>query len=253
MKKKMLSLALAAALLAGATVPAMAAGSAGTANNAVLPATENSFVASPAGGQDARSDDEEIEIVTDNVVTGGYIRQRGTAESRPLEQIDYPVIKITTLAMSAPSNDKIDAANPGATGDQKAGMMTESGLTYGKNDTVNETADRYYAAETTGDFVDNYSLSFFDNLVTVVEGNLENYSAVQIADISANSLALGTGKDVRLTFSAPGVKTNSRVMVARIRNGSMEFIPSTAGSGTISFDVHPSSLGTFVLLVRGEQ
>lgn len=71
MKKKMLSLALAAALLAGATVPAMAAGSAGTANNAVLPATENSFVASPAGGQDARSDDEEIEIVTDNVVTGG--------------------------------------------------------------------------------------------------------------------------------------------------------------------------------------
>ena len=253
MKKKMLSLALAATLLAGVTVPAMAAGSAGTANSAVLPVTENSFVGSPSGGQDARSDDEEIEIVTDNVVTGGYIRQRGTAESRPLEQIDYPVIKITTLAMSAPSNDKIDAANPGATGDQKAGMMTESGLTYGKNDTVNETADRYYAAETTGDFVDNYSLSFFDNLVTVVEGNLENYSAVQIADISANSLALGTGKDVRLTFSAPGVKTGSRVMVARIRNGSMEFIPSTAGSGTISFDVHPSGLGTFVLLVRGEQ
>ena len=100
--------------------------------------------------------------------------------------------------------------------------------------------------------MDNYSLSFFDNLVTVVEGNLENYSAVQIADISANSLALGTGKDVRLTFSAPGVKTGSRVMVARIRNGSMEFVPSTAGSGTISFDVHPSNLGTFVLLVRGE-
>ena len=252
MKKKMLSLALAAAMLVGAAVPAVAAGSAGTANSAVLPVTENSFVGSPSGGQDARSDDEEIEIVTDNVVTGGYIRQRGTAESRPLEQIDYPVIKITTLAMSAPSNDKIDAANPGATGDQKAGMMTESGLTYGKNDTVNETADRYYAAETTGDFVDNYSLSFFDNLVTVVEGNLENYSAVQIADISANSLALGTGKDVRLTFSAPGVKTGSRVMVARIRNGSMEFVPSTAGSGTISFDVHPSNLGTFVLLVRGE-
>lgn len=253
MKKKMLSLALAAALLAGTTVPAMAAGSAGTANSAVLPVTENSFVASPSGGQDARSDDEEIEIVTDNVVTGGYIRQRGTAEPRPLEQIDYPVIKITTLAMSESSNDKIDAANPGATGGQKAGMMTESGLTYDKNDTVNETADRYYAAETTGDFVDNYNLSFFDNLVTVVEGNLEKYSAVQIADISANSLALGTGKDVRLTFSAPGVKTGSRVMVARIRNGSMEFIPSTADSGTISFDVHPSSLGTFVLLVRGEQ
>lgn len=253
MKKKMLSLALAAAMLVGAAVPAVAVRSSAGADGHVMEQYPTQpFVGSPSGGQDAQSDNQEIEIVTDNVVTGGYIRQRGTAEPRPLEQINYPVIKITTLAMSAPSNDKIDAANPGATGDQKAGMMTESGLTYGKNDTVNETADRYYAAESTGDFVDNYSLSFFDNLVTVVEGNLENYSAVQIADISANSLALDTGKDVRLTFSAPGVKTNSRVMVARIRNGSMEFIPSTAGSGTISFDVHPSSLGTFVLLVRGE-
>lgn len=253
MKKKMLSLALAAVMLVGAAVPAVAVrSSAGADGNVMEQYPTQPFVGSPSGGQDAQSDNQEIEIVTDNVVTGGYIRQRGTAEPRPLEQINYPVIKITTLAMSAPSNDKIDAANPGATGDQKAGMMTESGLTYGKNDTVNETADRYYAAESTGDFVDNYSLSFFDNLVTVVEGNLENYSAVQIADISANSLALDTGKDVRLTFSAPGVKTNSRVMVARIRNGSMEFIPSTAGSGTISFDVYPSNLGAFVLLVRGE-
>lgn len=252
MKKKMISLALAAALLVGATVPAMAADRTGK-DRVVSLDPDQDFIGSPSGGQDTQSDDEEIEVVTDNVVTGGYILRKGTAEPRPLEQIDYPVIKITTLSMSAQANANVDAANPGASGDQKAGMMTESGLTYDKNDTVNETADRYYAAESTGDFVDNYSLSFFDNLVTVVEGNLKNYSAVQIADISANSLALGTGKDVRLTFSAPGVKTGSRVMVARIRNGSMEFIPSTAGSGTISFDVHPSSLGTFVLLVRGEQ
>ena len=82
--------------------------------------------------------------VTDNVVTGGYILRKGTAEPRPLEQIDYPVIKITTLSMSAQANANVDAANPGASGDQKAGMMTESGLTYGKNASVNETADRLF-------------------------------------------------------------------------------------------------------------
>ena len=252
MKKKMISLALAAALLAGATIPAVAVGSsAGVADETALTGVQP-FTASPSGGQKVQSDDEEIEVVTDNVVTGGYILRKGTAEPRPLEQIDYPVIKITTLNMSSTANASVDAANPGASSDQKAGMMTESGLTYGKNASVNETANRYSSAGSTGEFVDNYELSFFDNLVSMAEGNLENYSAIQIADISANSQARGSDKSVRLTFSAPGVKTGSRVMVARIRDGSMEFVNSSAGNGTISFDVDPGNLGTFVLLTRKE-
>lgn len=252
MKKKMISLALAAALLAGATIPAVAVGSsAGVADETALTGVQP-FTASPSLDPEVQSDDEEIEVVTDNVVTGGYILRKGTAEPRPLEQIDYPVIKITTLSMSAQANANVDAANPGASGDQKAGMMTESGLTYGKNASVNETADRYSSAGSTGEFVDNYELSFFDNLVSMAEGNLENYSAIQIADISANSQARGSDKSVRLTFSAPGVKTGSRVMVARIRDGSMEFVNSSAGNGTISFDVDPGNLGTFVLLTRKE-
>ena len=251
MKKKMISLALAAALLVEATVPAMAADRTGK-DRVVSLDPDQDFIGSPSGGQDAQSDDEEIEVVTDNVVTGGYILRKGTAEPRPLEQIDYPVIKITTLSMSAQANANVDAANPGASGDQKAGMMTESGLTYGKNASVNETADRYSSAGSTGEFVDNYELSFFDNLVSMAEGNLEKYSAIQIADISANSQARGSDKSVRLTFSAPGVKTGSRVMVARIRDGSMEFVNSSAGNGTISFDVDPGNLGTFVLLTRKE-
>lgn len=252
MKKKMISLALAAALLAGATIPAVAVGSsAGVADETALTGVQP-FTASPSLDPEVQSDDEEIEVVTDNVVTGGYILRKGTAEPRPLEQIDYPVIKITTLSMSAQANANVDAANPGASSDQKAGMMTESGLTYGKNASVNETADRYSSAGSTGEFVDNYELSFFDNLVSMAEGNLENYSAIQIADISANSQARGSDKSVRLTFSAPGVKTGSRVMVARIRDGSMEFVNSSAGNGTISFDVDPGNLGTFVLLTRKE-
>lgn len=252
MKKKMISLALTAALLAGATIPAVAAGSsAGVADETALTGVQP-FTASPSLDPEVQSDDEEIEVVTDNVVTGGYILRKGTAEPRPLEQIDYPVIKITTLSMSAQANANVDAANPGASSDQKAGMMTESGLTYGKNASVNETADRYSSAGSTGEFVDNYELSFFDNLVSMAEGNLENYSAIQIADISANSQARGSDKSVRLTFSAPGVKTGSRVMVARIRDGSMEFVNSSAGNGTISFDVDPGNLGTFVLLTRKE-
>lgn len=252
MKKKMISLALAAALLAGATIPAVAVGSsAGVADETALTGVQP-FTASPSLDPEVQSDDEEIEVVTDNVVTGGYILRKGTAEPRPLEQIDYPVIKITTLNMSSTANASVDAANPGASGDQKAGMMTESGLTYGKNASVNETADRYSSAGSTGEFVDNYELSFFDNLVSMAEGNLENYSAIQIADISANSQARGSDKSVRLTFSAPGVKTGSRVMVARIRDGSMEFVNSSAGNGTISFDVDPGNLGTFVLLTRKE-
>ena len=242
MKKKILSLVLAAALLAGATTSVMAA-----SGDTVEDPTKT-FVDSPSLTPDVKSDNEEIEVVTDNVVTGGYIRQKGLSEPRALEQIDYPVIKITTLNMSSRANSAVDSANPGASSDQKAGMMTESGLNYGKNASVNETADQYYRAESTGEFVDNYDLSFFDNLVAVAEDQLNDYSVIQIADISANTQAISSGKSVRLTFSAPGVKTGSRVMVGRIRNGSMEFVPATAGNGTISFDVYPGNLGTFVLM-----
>ena len=35
-----------------------------------------SFVGSPALDQDVESTEEQIEVVTDNVVTGGYIRQK---------------------------------------------------------------------------------------------------------------------------------------------------------------------------------
>lgn len=238
MKKKMISLVLAAALLVGTTIPAMAENS------------KDVFVSSPSGGQDAKSDNQEIEIITDNVVTGGYIQQKGRSEDRPLEQISYPVIKITTLSMSSKANAEVDAANPGATQEQKAGMMTQSGLTYEKNAKVNETAERYYTADTTSEFVEDYDLSFFDRIVSMAEGKLKNYSVIQMADISANALAVSTSQNVRLTLSAPGVKANSQVMVARIRNGSMEFVTAQAGNGTISFDVHPSSLGVFVLMTR---
>ena len=243
MKKKMFSLALAVALLAGATVPAMAVDGA---------ETDPSFVDSPSITTDVESGNDAIEIVTNNVVTGGYIRSKGTIESRPLNEIDYPTIKITTLDMSSQANAAVDAANPGATHEQKAGMMTSSGLSYGQNASVNETADRYRNAETTGEFVDNYQLGFFDNLVALAEGNLKGYSAIQIADISANHLAIGAGGNVLLTFSTPGVKVGSRVMVARINSGSMEFISASAGNGTISFDVQPSKLGTFVLMTRAQ-
>ena len=245
MKKKMISLALAAALLVVATVPAMAA-------NSGTETMTNDFISSPSGGQEAKSDDEEIEVATDNIVTGGYIRPKGVVENRPLEEIDYPVIKITTLNMSSKANAEVDASHPGATHSEKSGMMTQSGLNYGKNAQVNETAERYYAADTTSDFVDEYNLNFFDWAVSMAEGKLKDYSVIQMADISANTLAIGTSSNVRLTLSAPGVKTNSRVMVARICDGSMEFVASQAGNGTVSFGVNPSNLGVFVVLTRAK-
>lgn len=248
MKKQLVTLLTAAALMAGLTIPALAANRSTTAQ----PVPAGVFVESPTGGQTVVTDNEEIEVVTDNVVTGGYIRQKGSAEERALEQIDYPVVKVTTLSMSQSANAKVDASNPGATDAQKSGMMTESGLSYGENQQVNQTAERYYAAETTGAFVDGYDLSFFDNLVAVSQGNLNQYAVVQIVNVSANSLAAGTSQSVRLTFSAPGVKANSQVMVARIRNGSMEFISASAGNGTISFSVYPSDAGTYVLLKRAD-
>ena len=240
MKRKILSLLLTSLMLASLSFPVMA----------VTPLDD--FVDSPSVEPEASSDDD-IEVVTDNIVTGGYIRQKGLPEERALEQIDYPVIKITTLAMSKPANAKIDAANPGATHAQKAGMMTESGLSYGQNKRVNDTVDRYVGTSSTEDFVGSYEMGLFDKAVTKAESSMDNYRVIQVMDISANSLATGADKSsVTITMSAPGVKTGSRVMVARIRDNSMEFVASSAGNGTISFTVNPHNLGVYVLMVGAE-
>lgn len=255
MKKKIIGLALAATMLTGVTIPAIAAGNnVDAVDKAGLQDSNQTFVDSPSGGQDVGTDNEEIEVVTDNIVTGGYIFEIGTPEMRPLEQIDYPVIKVTTMAMSIPSNAKVDAANPDASAEQKAGMMTDSGLSYRQNATVNEVADNYYMSESVSEFIDNYQMSIFDKIVSMAERQMSDYSVIQIADISANSLASGSkNSDVRLTFKTPGIKVGSRVMVGRIRNGSLEFVSATAGNGTISFHVSPNNLGVFVLMTRVEQ
>lgn len=251
MKKKLVVLLVAMALMAGLTIPAVAVtGTTGTEANQVNTGDAEVFVASPSLGQKVETDNQKIEIVTDNVVTGGFIRPIGESETRPLEDIDYPVVKITTLAMSQAANAKLDASNPGATDSQKSSLMTESGVTYAKNDQVNETAERYYAAKSTSEFVDGYDMSFEDGIVAASRSNLKNYAVIQIADISANNLAISTNQTVRLTFSAPGVKANSKVMVAHIQNGSMEFVSASAGNSSISFSFNPNSMGTYVLMAR---
>ena len=116
MKRKILSLLLTSLMLASLSFPVMA----------VTPLDD--FVDSPSVEPEASSDDD-IEVVTDNIVTGGYNRQKGLPEERALEQVDYTVIKITTQDLSKPANAKMDATNPGATQAQKKGKLTESGLT----------------------------------------------------------------------------------------------------------------------------
>ena len=96
MKKKLLSALLAGVMLAGLAFSAAAVNEG--PDKELLPGQEQDSEMIPSPGIDptATTDDDEIEVVTDNVVTGGYILEKGTAEPRPLGQIDYPVIKITT-------------------------------------------------------------------------------------------------------------------------------------------------------------
>lgn len=236
MKKKMTSLFMAMALAANLAIPSMA-----------------SFVPSPTLTPQVETN-KQIEIVTDNVVTGGYILPKGTPETRPLHEIDYPVIKITTSALSISANDKIDAAHPTASADQKADMMTDSALTYKKNASVNEVVDRYYQVDTTKDFVDSYQMSILDKIATW-GSDLNHYNVVQIADISANQQAIevAAGKSIDLTFAVPGVTSGSRVKVAHVKGNSIEFISASANNSAITFKVNLNNLGTFVLMTYTDQ
>lgn len=243
MKKKFGSLFLTVALLANLAIPAMATTGPSSSPEIITKVTASN----------------EIEVVTDNYVTGGYLFEVGMPELRPLEQINYPVVKITTLKMSISANQKVDTENPGVSTAQKANIMTESALTYAGNNTVNNVAARYYNADGTGEFIDEYQMGFADRVVYSAKQKMNNYRVIQIVDISTNVQARSSDQNsVLLVFDTPGVKISSRVSVARIVDNSLEFVPASAGDGTISFTVTPSSkasdsLGTFVLMVYTEQ
>ena len=81
---------------------------------------------------------------------------------------------------------KVDAETPGASLNQKFGMMTEIGLNHRENDVINQVVDCYDGSDKTSDFVDNCQLSFF-------------------------------GKMAGLSFSAPGVKADGRVWFPVLR------------------------------------
>lgn len=234
--KKLVSLFIAAALAVNIAAPAMA-----------------TFTPSPTLTPEVETA-EKIEIVTDNVVTGGVILPKGTPETRPVDEIDYPVIKITTSALSVSANDKIDAEFPAASADQKADMITDSALTYKKNASVNEVVDRYYAADTTKAFIDSYQMSILDKIL-MWGVDLNQYSVVQIADISANQKAIqvANGNAVELTFAVPGVTSGNSVKVAHIKDNSVEFISASAASSAITFKVNLNDLGTYVLMTDTEQ
>ena len=148
-------------------------------------------------------------MVTDNVVTGGYILRKGTGGSRvpwsrstTRHQDHHPEHERSGQCQRGRSQSRRIRRPEGRHDDRERPDLRQE--RFGQRD-----GRPLSSAGSTGEFVDNYELSFFDNLVSMAEGNLENYSAIQIADISANSQARGSDKSVRLTFSAPGVKTGS--------------------------------------------
>lgn len=258
MRKKLGSLLLTAAVLLNVTVPAFATGF--TGSPVLAPEVSDATV------EDTGT---KLEVVTDNVVTAGQIKEKGETETTQLEDIDYPVVKVTTVSMTISANAAIDMANPDATQAQKNGMGTDSALSYEKNAKTNAVANNYYASETTSAFFRGYGLSAYVSATVAVQTvasqsssaglgarNLNNYRATQIADISASKAAIqqAGGSRVSVTFGAPGVKSGDLVMVAHFKDGgSVEFLAAKAGNGTVVFSVSLTDLSPFMLLTYVEQ
>lgn len=257
MKKKIGTLLLAATLLANVAMPAFATGFTGSPT--LAPEVSDATV------EDTGT---KLEVVTDNVVTGGEVKEKGESETTQLEDIEYPVVKVTTVSMTISANATIDAANPGASAAQKNAMATDSALSYEKNAKTNAVASTYYSSETTSEFFRSYGVSAYVSATATVQSvatrsgaglaarNLNNYRATQIADISASTAAIqqAGGSRVSVTFSAPGVKNGDLVLVAHFRNnGGVEFLSATAGNGSVVFSVNLSDLSPFMLLTYVEQ
>ncbi len=163
-----------------------------------------------------------------------------------------PVIQVTPVSATLAANAAVDAANPGATGEQLAATPTESGLSYAANGQLNNLYNQITTAESTEQLLETTAPAAAAEFEATVGETASQYTPIALYDIAASpsaEAAISEAGSVQVAISVPGVADGTQlVAVCWDRNGNSRVVPVRVVNGVVYLTV--ASSGPVMIMAR---
>ena len=163
-----------------------------------------------------------------------------------------PIIQVTPVSETLAANAAVDAANPGATGEQLAGTPTGSGLTYAANGQLNNLYNQVTSAESTEQLLATTAPAAAAGFQSAVGEAANAYTPIALYDVAASpsaEAAISESGSVQVAISVPGVANGTQVVaVCWDRNGNSYLVPVRVVNGVVYLTVRAS--GPVMIMAR---
>lgn len=163
-----------------------------------------------------------------------------------------PVIQVTPVSETLAANAAVDAANPGATGEQLAGVPTGSGLTYAANGQLNNLYNQVTSAESTEQLLTSTAPAAAAEFQASVGESANAYTPIALYDVAASpsaEAAISESGSVQVAISVPGVANGTQVVaICWDRNGNSRVVPVRVVNGVVYLTVYSS--GPVMIMAR---
>ena len=180
-----------------------------------------------------------------------------TPTGSQVQDTSAPVIQVTPVSETLAANAAVDAANPGATGEQLAATPTESGLSYAANGQLNNLYNQVTAATSTEQLLADTAPAApaaASQFQSAVGEGANAYTPIALYDVAASpsaEAAIAQSGSVQVAISVPGVANGTQlVAVCWDRNGNSYLVPVRVVNGVVYLTVRSS--GPVMIMARSQ-
>ena len=177
-----------------------------------------------------------------------------TPTGSQVQDASAAVIQVTPVSETLAANAAVDAANPGATGEQLAATPTESGLSYAANGQLNNLYNQVTSAESTEQLLTETAPAAAAEFQSAVGEGANAYTPIALYDVAASpsaEAAIAQSGSVQVAISVPGVANGTQlVAVCWDRNGNSYLVPVRVVNGVVYLTVRSS--GPVMIMARAQ-
>lgn len=197
----------------------------------------------------------EVGVAEDTATTStGSTITVTTPTGSQVQDSAAPIIQVTPVSETLAANAAVEAANPGATGEQLAGTPTGSGLTYAANGQLNNLYNQVTSAESTEQLLTSTAPAAAAEFQASVGESANAYTPIALYDVAASpsaEAAISESGSVQVAISVPGVANGTQVVaVCWDRNGNSYLVPVRVVNGVVYLTVRAS--GPVMIMARAQ-
>ena len=207
----------------------------------------------PAAPRSRTQSEVGVSESTTTTTTGTTITVT-TPTGSQVQDASAAVIQVTPVSETLAANAAVDAANPGATGEQLAATPTESGLSYAANGQLNNLYNQVTAATSTEQLLADTAPAAAAEFQSAVGEGANAYTPIALYDVAASpsaEAAIAQSGSVQVAISVPGVANGTQlVAVCWDRNGNSYLVPVRVVNGVVYLTVRSS--GPVMIMARAQ-